>query len=100
MPGWLRTAVLGVGWVAGIVIAVIATQTHFDGRFVNKREHEEHELNDQREVKRIDTALQNHVDATRLDAVRLATIEAELRAIREDLRWLRENAEHSKRRVP
>lgn len=97
IPGWTRVA---VGAVAGVIIATVSTQAYLDRQYINKREHEEHEANDRREVARIDKALFEHMESTRLDAIRLATIEAQLAAIREDIRWLREHAERRRLVVP
>ena len=75
IPGWTRVA---AGILSGIIVAVVGTQTYFDSRFVNKREHEQHEEADKVEVARIDKTLAAHMESTRLDAVRLATIEKQL----------------------
>ena len=82
-----------VGALVGIVVGTVTALGWFDGRYVTQKEHGAHEAADKSEVRRIDATLSSHIELTRTDAVRLATIEAQLSAIREDLRWLREHAE-------
>jgi hypothetical protein len=82
VPGWTRVA---VGALSACIIAVVATQTYFDQRFVAKSEHEEHERSDRAEVSRIDRTLLSHMENTRLDSTRLSVIEAQLATIQRQL---------------
>jgi Tfp pilus assembly protein PilO len=82
VKAWARQAVIAV---VALIVAVFGVVTTLDSRFVIKREHEEHEKNDREEVARIDATLLKHIGDTRMEAVRLSVIEAQLGSIQRQL---------------
>jgi hypothetical protein len=82
VKAWARQAVIGI---VAVVVAVYGVVTTLDTRFVNKKEHEEHETNDKVEVARIDATLLRHMSDTRTESVRLSVIEAQLGTIQRQL---------------
>jgi hypothetical protein len=82
VKAWARQSIIAV---AAVITTVFAVQAAVDGRYVNKREHEEHEANDRAEVARIDATLMRHVADTRTETVRLSVIEAQLGTIQRQL---------------
>jgi hypothetical protein len=82
VKAWARQAIIALAAVITILVGLAST---LDSRFVNKKEHEEHEKNDRDEVARIDATLLRHMTDTRTEAVRLSVIEAQLGTIQRQL---------------
>jgi hypothetical protein len=90
VPGGI---VKGGSVVVGLVALVAGALVGMNTQFVSRVEWQRAEVQEAKEVQATTDALEKHIEQTRLDAVRLGTIEAQLGAIREDLSWFRRRME-------
>ena len=74
VPKW---AVRVVPLVGAIVVSIVSLMAWSDGRYVLRPEWKRSEDIAAKETLEIEDALTKHIDQTRLDAVRLGTIEAQ-----------------------
>jgi Tfp pilus assembly protein PilO len=96
VPGWAAKV------VPAVVVLVVMTVSFLawgDNRFVTRVEWQHAEATESKEVRETADSLGKHIEQTRLDAVRLGTIEAQLVAIREDLSWFRRRLEKEQKGV-
>jgi Tfp pilus assembly protein PilO len=94
VPGWASKVIPAV---AILVVSTVGFLAWGDNRFVTRVEWQHAEASESKEVKDTADSLGKHIEQTRLDAVRLGTIEAQLVAIREDLSWFRRRLEREQK---
>jgi Tfp pilus assembly protein PilO len=96
VPGWAAKVVPAV---AVLIVSTVGFLAWGDNRFVTRTEWQHAETTEAKEVRDTASNLDKHIEQTRLDAVRLGTIEAQLVAIREDLSWFRRRLEKEQKGV-